>query len=77
MFFRRKRHTELTFQQRLENLKGAGFGVTPRPDGTVMVSKGECAVALREAGGQVQRAEVGSLESQLDYHDIAADVELV
>jgi hypothetical protein len=61
MFFRRKRHTELTFQQRLENLKGAGFGVTPRPDGTVMVSKGECAVALREAGGQVQRAELAGV----------------
>jgi hypothetical protein len=61
MFFRRPRHTEPTFQNRLDNLKRAGFSVTPRPDGTVLVAKGECAVALRESGGQIQRAELGGI----------------
>jgi len=61
MFFRRQRPTEATFQDRLDNLKRAGFNVTPRPDGTVLVSKGECAVALRESGGQVQRAELAGI----------------
>jgi hypothetical protein len=61
MFFRRHRPTELTFQDRLGNLKQAGFSVTPRPDGTVLVSKGECAVALHESGGQVRRAELAGI----------------
>jgi hypothetical protein len=61
MFSRRPCHTEPTFQDRLDNLKRAGFSVTPRPDGTVLVAKGECAVALRESGGQIQRAELGGI----------------
>jgi hypothetical protein len=61
MFFRRKRPTEITFQDRLNNLKQAGFSVTPRPDGAVLVARGECAVALRESGGQVRRAELGGI----------------
>ena len=61
MFFRRQRPVELTFQQRLDNLKRAGFSVTPQPDGTVLVSKGECAVALRESGGQVRRAQLAGI----------------
>jgi len=61
MFFRRHRPTEPTFQERLENLKRAGFSVPPRPDGTVLVAKGECAVALREKDGQVQRAELAGI----------------
>jgi len=61
MFFRRPRHTDPTFPQRLDNLKRAGFTVTPRPDGTVLVSKGECAVALREGGSQIERAELAGI----------------
>jgi hypothetical protein len=61
MFFRRKRPAEITFQDRLENLKGAGFTVTPRPDGSVLVAKGPCAVALHERDGQVQRAELAGI----------------
>jgi hypothetical protein len=62
MFFRRQRPTELTFQDRLDSLKQAGFSVTPRPDGTVLVAKGECAVALRESGGQVRRADLAGIQ---------------
>ena len=61
MFFRRQHPAELTFQDRLDNLKRAGFSVTPRPDGTVLVAKGECAVALHESGGQVRRAELAGI----------------
>jgi hypothetical protein len=61
MFFRRRRPTELTFQDRLDNLKRAGFSVAPRADGTVLVNKGECAVALRESGGQVRRVELAGI----------------
>ncbi len=52
MFFRRQRVHESTFEERLEKLRQAGFEVTPGPDGTVVASRGECAVALRESGGQ-------------------------
>ena len=61
MFFRRKRPAGITFQDRLDNLKQAGFTVTPRPDGAVLVARGGCAVALRESGGQVRRAELGGI----------------
>ena len=57
MFFRRQRPTEITFQNRLDNLKQSGFSVTPRPDGTFLVSKGECGIALHENKGQVSRAQ--------------------
>lgn len=61
MFFRRQRPTQITFQQRLDRLKSAGFSVTPRADGSVLVVKGECAVALRESAGEVQRAELAGI----------------
>src|SRR5580658_10046840 len=61
MFFRRHRPAELTFQDRLDNLKRAGFSVTPRPDGSVLVAKGECEVALRETDGQIRRADLAGI----------------
>lgn len=61
MFFRRQQKIQLTFQDRLDNLKRAGFTVTPRPDGSVLVAKGDCAVALRESGGQVQRVDLAGI----------------
>jgi hypothetical protein len=57
MFFRRPRPSEPTFQDRLDHLKQAGFTVTPQPDGSVLASKGECAIALHEDRGQVARAQ--------------------
>jgi len=47
MFFRRERPKIATFQQRLDALKAAGFIVTPQ-NGGVRVSRGECAVDLKE-----------------------------
>ena len=61
MFFRRTRPAALTFQDRLDNLQRAGFRVTPQPDGAVLVSKGECAIALREADGQIRRAQLAGM----------------
>ena len=70
MFFRRQRPVEPTFQDRLENLKRLGFTVTPGPDGTVQVTRGDYGVVLRERGGQIRRVrpagilmceEIGSL----------------
>jgi hypothetical protein len=55
MFFRRQRQTEPTFQERLGSLANAGFTVTPLAEGAVLVTMGECAIALREAGGQIRR----------------------
>jgi len=61
MFFRRQRPTEPTFQERLDRLKQMGFAVTPRADGTVLIVRGDCAVALRESGGQIRRAELAGI----------------
>ncbi len=61
MFFRRQRHIDPTFPQRLDSLKSAGFTVVPRPDGSVLVSKGKCAVALRENNGRVEHAELAGV----------------
>ena len=57
MFFRRQRPTVPTFQDRLASLRQSGFTVTPAPDGTVLVAKGECAIRLRENAGQVQHID--------------------
>ncbi len=61
MFFRRKRQAPLTFEQRLNNLRSAGFTVTPGADGVVLVSRAECAVALRETNGQIARAQLAGV----------------
>ena len=57
MFFRRQRPAAPTFQDRLDSLKCAGFGVTQRPDGTVLVSRDECAIVLRAEGGHVRHLQ--------------------
>jgi hypothetical protein len=40
-----------TFQERLASLQSAGFTATPQAGGAVRVSRGVCAVDLRETGG--------------------------
>jgi hypothetical protein len=47
MFFRRERPKVITFQDRLDALKAAGFTVT-RQGGVARVIRGECAVDLTE-----------------------------
>jgi hypothetical protein len=57
MFFRRQRSTAPTFQQRLANLGQSGFTVTPAADGTVLVTRGDCAIRLRDNAGAVQHID--------------------
>jgi hypothetical protein len=57
MFFRRERPRNPTFQERLENLRKAGFAVTPQAGGAVRISRENCAVDLKEENGAVHRHE--------------------
>ena len=54
MFFRRERTSNPTFDERLENLRKAGFTVSPLAGGAVRVSRGNCAIDLKEDGGKVR-----------------------
>jgi len=48
MFFRRERPKSLTFAERMEQLRRAGFEVSPLSGGAVRVSRETCAVDLKE-----------------------------
>jgi hypothetical protein len=52
MFFRREKPRTPTFAERLEKLRDAGFTVAPA-GGATRVSRGGCAVDLKESGGAV------------------------
>jgi hypothetical protein len=56
MFFRRERLKVPTFQQRLDAVRSAGFTVTPQGGG-VRISRGECAVDVRDLNGVVKIEE--------------------
>jgi hypothetical protein len=70
MFFRRQHLKNPTFAERLDALRNAGFAITPMADGVVRVSRGGCAVDLKDANGTVavaqragvaQGSEIGAL----------------
>ena len=50
MFFRRERPKILTFNERMESLRQAGYSVDSGPAG-VRVSRGNCAIDLKEQDG--------------------------
>jgi hypothetical protein len=54
MFFRRAVPKQQTFEERLEALRRAGFGLDRLPDGRVKVSRGGC--AARVSAGHIERA---------------------
>ena len=54
MFFRRERPKNPTFSERLDQLRQAGFSVTPLPAGGVRVSRADCAVDLKEEADSVR-----------------------
>jgi hypothetical protein len=56
MFFRRERPKVPTLQDRLDAIKAAGFRVQQQGAG-VRISRGECAVDLRDANGAVRIEE--------------------
>jgi hypothetical protein len=51
MFFRRERPKETTFDQRMEELRKAGFTLTPSPGGRTMVVRNGCAAMLENDRG--------------------------
>ncbi len=59
MFFRRERTKNPTFTERLDNLRKAGFTVTPVTGGAVRVSKECCAIDLKESDGAVKAGRAG------------------
>jgi len=61
MFFRRERPKQITFDQRLEDLRRAGFLVSPAADGRVMVTRDCYAAVLEDNAGAprvVERAGI-------------------
>jgi hypothetical protein len=57
MFFRRERPKILTFAERLENVRRAGFTIANMAAGAVCVSRGGYAVDLKEGNGTVDIAD--------------------
>ena len=54
MFFRREAPKNPTFAERIENLRKAGFTVTPLAAGAFRVARGSCAVDVMEENGAVR-----------------------
>jgi len=54
MFFRRERTRNLTFDERIENLRKFGFTTTALPGGGVRASRGRFAIHLKEDTGTVK-----------------------
>ncbi|SPE28290.1 conserved hypothetical protein [Candidatus Sulfopaludibacter sp. SbA3] len=70
MFFRREKPSNPSVSQRLDALRQVGFTVTSAPGGMVRVSRGDCAVDLKDTDGTLRRegragivmgSEIGSL----------------
>jgi hypothetical protein len=61
MFFRRQAPCNLTFAERLENVRKSGFTAAQTGAGTVRVTRGNCAIDLREEGGEVRGGRAGWL----------------
>src|SRR4051794_34705987 len=53
MFFRRERPVTRNFQEKLSALQASGFTVSPAASGTSRVTRGDLALELKEAGGNV------------------------
>lgn len=51
MFFRRRRPKEITFDQRMEALRKAGFASKAAPDGRFVVTRDGCAAVLENNAG--------------------------
>src|ERR1035438_4136535 len=62
MFFRRARVVNRSFQERVGGLQAAGFTLAPRAGGMVRVSRGVCAVDLKEANGALQVEDRAGVE---------------
>ena len=56
MFFRRERQKELNFHDHVQNVRQAGFGVIPAPDGGYKVSRGNFAAIVIDGGDKPKLA---------------------
>ena len=61
MFFRRERPKEITFDQRMDSLRKAGFTVSPAQGGRVTVARDGCAAVLENNAGTPRVAERAGL----------------
>src|ERR1043166_9181468 len=61
MFFRRERPKNPTFAERLDNVKKFGMAVIPQSGGSVRLSRGFCAVDLKDDGNTVRAGRAGIL----------------
>ncbi len=57
MFFRRVTPKPITFEERLETLRHAGFQTDRQPDGSVKVSKTGCAAMVTDHQGEAPQIE--------------------
>jgi hypothetical protein len=57
MFFRRERPKELSFDERLESVRKAGFKVARLPDGGAEMERGGTVVEFEERDGAMHRRE--------------------
>jgi len=57
MFFRRERPKQLTFQDRMDSLRSAGFTITPLAGTRLRVSRDGCAAVLDRDGEMLLMAE--------------------
>src|SRR6266852_553201 len=57
MFFRRERPKQITFDQRMDDLRKTGFAVSAAPGGGVMVTRDSVAAMLENNGGAPKVAE--------------------
>ena len=61
MFFRRERQRQLTFDERTEAARKAGFEVTHNAAGTLISRKGVASLVTEGPGGEPQPTEAGVL----------------
>jgi hypothetical protein len=56
MFFRRAQPKQVTFEQRLDQVRKAGFQVEPQADGRFRISRKGYAIVLEKPAGEVPHA---------------------
>ena len=61
MFFRREHPETVTFEQRLDELRKAGFHVEPQPGGRFLVSRDGFGARLENSGGSPKVVERGGI----------------
>jgi hypothetical protein len=61
MFFRHQKTHVASFDEHIAGLRGAGFQVSPAPEGVTRVSRGHLAADIRQSGDSVEIVRTGVL----------------